>query len=158
MWNGLRDLRADYRLREGKRMAGSAKKILVAEDNNVLAHVLQINLELGGLNVTIAADGEEAIRQLSAEHFDLLITDYQMPKVDGAGLCRYIRDSATLRELPIILCSAKGLELDTAAMERDWQVRKVFYKPFSMREMLRCVRSILGQPAEPVDVPVIAGE
>lgn len=139
-------------------MAGSAKRILVAEDNHVLSHVLQINLELGGFSVTVVADGEEAIRQLSTESFDLVITDYQMPKVDGAGLCRFIRDSETLRDLPIILCSAKGLELDSAAIERDWKVKKVFFKPFSMREMLRCVLSVLGQPAESAAVSMPAGE
>jgi CheY-like chemotaxis protein len=119
-------------------------QVLVAEDNSVLSHVLQFNLESAGLKVTVANNGGEAKQALSAQTFDLLITDFQMPQANGDEVCRHAREVAH-QDMPIIMCSAKGLELDAAQLKQQWGVTRVFYKPFSMREMLKYVQETLAE-------------
>lgn len=124
-------------------MSQQQHQVLVAEDNSVLSHVLRFNLESAGLKVIAAVNGREAMRALDAQDFDLLITDFQMPEANGDEVCRYAREEAKRTRMPIIMCSAKGLELDSEALERQWGVIRIFYKPFSMRDMLKCVQDSL---------------
>ena len=62
-------------------------KVLVAEDNNVLGDVIRFNLQRAGCNVTWSRNGKDAVEQLSTETFDILLTDYEMPHINGAELC-----------------------------------------------------------------------
>jgi CheY-like chemotaxis protein len=137
-------------------MQAARGRILVAEDNFVLSRVIQFNLEQAGYSVTAAGNGQEAIEQLSTNSFDLMITDYQMPITDGADVCDYVRQTLNNRELPIILCSAKGLELDVSSLQDRWQLAAVLFKPFSVREMLSHIRRLLSTSTIPVEVPSLA--
>ncbi len=124
-------------------MNSTRARILVAEDNFVLSRVIQFNLQQAGYDVVIATNGHEAIEQLSTIAFDLLITDYQMPLTDGAEVCDYVRHTLQNTTLPIVLCSAKGLELDTSILQDRWQLAAVLFKPFSVREMLTLVHQLV---------------
>ena len=132
-------------------MKAACGRVLVAEDNFVLSRVIQFNLEQAGYGVTLAANGHEAIELLSTEPFDLMITDYQMPITDGAEVCDYVRHTLNDAKLPIILCSAKGLELEASSLQDRWQLAAVLFKPFSVREMLAHIRRLLV-PSLPVEV------
>jgi CheY-like chemotaxis protein len=120
-------------------------KILLAEDNPVIADVLRFNLEHAGFSVTVAADGRQATERLESEQFDAIITDYQMPHVSGEELCRNARQNECHKDVPIFLCSAKGLELDTNRLTEDLRIAKVFFKPFSPREVVQAVRATIQQ-------------
>ena len=98
-------------------MADQQPKLLVAEDNCVIADVLRFNLEHAGFDVTLAADGRQATDQLQKQRFDAIITDYQMPHVSGEELCRNVRQDSQHSDVPVFLCSAKGFELDTDRYE-----------------------------------------
>src|ERR1044072_8321014 len=124
-------------------MLAPKAQILVAEDNFVLSRVIQFNLEQAGYSVTLVGDGTEAIEQLRTNQFDLIITDYQMPNCDGAAICDFVRQTLNNSDLPIILCSAKGLELDEAKLESQWHLAGLFYKLFSIREILLTVERAL---------------
>ena len=102
-------------------MTATTHRILVAEDHPVLARVIQFNLEQAGYSVTVACNGREAIEYLSTESFALLLTDYQMPISDGAAVCDFVRQTQHNAQLPIILCSAKGLELNAVEVNARWQ-------------------------------------
>ncbi|TWU20978.1 Alkaline phosphatase synthesis transcriptional regulatory protein PhoP [Novipirellula galeiformis] len=128
-------------------MSEPQRRILVAEDNRVLADVLRFNLERSGFKVTVAYDGDMAIENLESDSFDLLITDYQMPKVDGAELCRFVRQNPALDEFPIIMCSAKGMELSIEQLQDDWKIAKLVFKPFSVREIIAVVNELLAPSA-----------
>ncbi len=129
-------------------MSDIAKRILVAEDNRVLSDVLRFNLERAGFVVTVARDGLQAIQQLRSVCFDLLLTDFQMPGANGEQLCQLVREELGNQELPIMICSAKGLELDNSELKAKWQVSAVIYKPFSMREIVRlAVEATTATPA-----------
>lgn len=123
--------------------------ILVAEDNFVLARVLKFNLERAGFSVTVAHDGAEAARLLQEQRFDLLLTDHQMPKVSGGELCRIARQELALTDLPIVMCSAKGLELDVERLRTEYQLIHLFFKPFSVRDIVTLIAELLTPTVAP---------
>lgn len=120
-------------------------QILVAEDNRVLSDVLKFNLLRAGFEVTVAPDGRSAIQQLQERRFGLLITDYQMPGANGEQIIQFARGTLGLSTMPIITCSAKGLELDVERLQNELQVSRVIYKPFSMREIIELIRELKPQ-------------
>ncbi|MDX1961572.1 MAG: response regulator [Pirellulales bacterium] len=120
-------------------------RILVAEDNQVLSDVLRFNLERAGYAVTVADNGETAKHLLNGESWDLLMTDYQMPLVNGEELCRHARQLPACRELPIIMCSAKGLELNFEDLRQTLGIQRLLHKPFSMKEIVKLVATTLAE-------------
>lgn len=126
---------------------GAKIAVLIAEDNIVLADVLRFNLFRAGFEVTVAHTGREAADHLRDERFDLLLTDYNMPELNGEELIRLVREELGICDLPIVMCSAKGLELDVERLRQEWRLDRVLYKPFSMREVLAVARSLTACPA-----------
>lgn len=85
-------------------------RILIADDSALIRRTYQFVLELLGYRVTTVIDGKDALARLSTENFDLLITDYDMPRMDGASLIREIRHWGN--RLPIILISGSIMSSD----------------------------------------------
>jgi CheY-like chemotaxis protein len=110
-------------------------QILIAEDNVVFGDVIRFNLERAGFSVALARNGTEALQKLSTEEFDLLITDHEMPGIKGEELCRIVREELNIRSMKIVMCSAKGLELDRDMLNVRYGIATVLFKPFSMREL-----------------------
>jgi CheY-like chemotaxis protein len=133
-------------------------RLLVAEDDPTFANVVRFTLEHHGFDVTVVGDGQTAWEKLQQGGFDLLVSDYQMPRMSGGDLCRRIRQEPRFTELPIILVSAKRLELDTAQLARDFGVRFIFSKPFSPRRLAWAVQAELGLRAFPEGRIDIANE
>jgi two-component system chemotaxis sensor kinase CheA len=92
-----------------------AKRILVVDDQLTTRAVHRSLLESCGHQVVLAADGEEAWEVLQREPFDLLVSDVQMPRLDGYALTARIRQSTPLKDLPVILVTARGTPEDIAA-------------------------------------------
>lgn len=124
-------------------MSELPKRILLAEDNLAIGKVLEFNLTRAGLDVTHLQDGALAVEAAAKSQFDLIITDYQMPGNTGDELCRSIRNGETNRSTPIILCTAKGYEIDAAAMQQEYGILKAFSKPFSPSEVVAFAMSVL---------------
>ncbi len=116
--------------------------ILVVEDEDSLATLLQYNLQKEGYEVALAGDGEEALLKVEERAPDLVVLDWMLPKVSGIEVCRRLRQRNETRNLPIIMLTARGEEsdrirgLDTGA--DDYVV-----KPFSMTELAARVRAVL---------------
>ena len=116
--------------------------ILVVEDEDALATLLEYNLSKEGFRVSMAPDGEEALLKVDEETPDIVILDWMLPKVSGIEVCRRLRQSPKTRNLPIIMLTARGEEsdrirgLDTGA--DDYVV-----KPFAMSELTARVRAVL---------------
>ncbi|HTK36198.1 MAG TPA: phosphate regulon transcriptional regulator PhoB [Caulobacteraceae bacterium] len=116
--------------------------VLVVEDEDALATLLQYNLEKEGYDVGVAADGEEALTQVDERLPDLVVLDWMLPKVSGIEVCRRLRAGAKTRNLPIVMLTARGEEgdrvrgLDTGA--DDYLV-----KPFAMGELTARLRAVL---------------
>ena len=81
----------------------AAPRVLVVEDEDSLATLLQYNLDKEGYQVSIAGDGEEALVQIDEAMPDLILLDWMLPKVSGIEVCRRLRARAETRNLPIII-------------------------------------------------------
>ncbi len=117
-------------------MRTAVRRILIAEDSHVIGQVLQRNLEQDGFEVIVAHNGAEALEALDTELFDLVISDFQMPDINGDELCRRIRASERHANVPIAFCTAKAYEFDTEELITELDISHVFLKPFSVREVL----------------------
>ena len=105
------------------------------------------NFERAGFDTALAFDGLEAVRRLEDRRFDLVFTDFQMPRMNGAELCRHIRDELLLTDLPIVLCSAKGLEADAANLVVTYGLNHIFFKPISPQAVVAFARTLLDTNA-----------
>src|SRR5690242_13184706 len=106
--------------------------ILVVDDEAQISRVLKTTLSAQGYGVRTAADGEQALNEMSSWTPDLVITDLRMPNMDGLQLCRRIRAQS---RIPLIILSVKGEEsLKIEAL--DAGADDYVTKPFSVNELL----------------------
>jgi CheY-like chemotaxis protein len=108
------------------------KRILVAEDDPVLAHTLRMALAVDGHVVEMAEDGKQALARFEAGRHDLVITDFKMANLDGLELAEAIKKRS--RSTPVILLTAY-IEAVTAAGGPVSNVDVVLGKPCSLREL-----------------------
>ncbi|MBO9502126.1 phosphate regulon transcriptional regulator PhoB [Brevundimonas poindexterae] len=116
--------------------------VLVMEDEDALATLLQYNLEKEGYRVVVAGDGEEGLVQIDERLPDLVLLDWMLPKVSGIEVCRRIRGRPETRNLPIIMLTARGEETDRVR-GLDTGADDYLTKPFSMTELIARIRAVL---------------
>ena len=122
---------------------GERPRVLLADDNADLREYIGRLLGERGYEVATVANGVEALEHSRRNRPDLLITDVMMPRLDGFGLVAAIREDATLRDLPIIMLSARAGEearIDGLAAGAD----DYLVKPFSARELIARVSATIG--------------
>ena len=120
-------------------------RVLLCDDEPHIVRAAEMKFKRAGYVVRAACDGEDAWRQMEAEKPDLLITDCQMPRLDGLALVARIRADVRFADLPVVMLTAKGLELSRAGLLEE-SVQAVLGKPFSPRELLQTVERLL-EPA-----------
>ena len=118
------------------------KKIFVVDDEPDIVELCSYNLRKEGYDVSSAADGEEALRRIREEKFDLILLDLMLPGLQGVELCRIIRNDQATASLPIIMLTAKTEELDKV-LGLEMGADDYVTKPFSPRELLARVRAVL---------------
>lgn len=116
--------------------------VLVVEDEDALAELLQYNLKKEGFRVSVAADGEEAMMLIDERQPDVVILDWMLPKISGIEVCRRLRGRQETRNLPIIMLTARGEEADRIR-GLDTGADDYIVKPFLMKELFARVRAIL---------------
>ncbi|MGQ9574692.1 MAG: response regulator [Thermoguttaceae bacterium] len=119
-------------------------RVLVAEDNAALALVVRFHLDSAGFHVVLARDGVEAWELLKHEHFDVVITDQQMPELSGAELCKRMRAEPRLAPVPVIMLTAKGLEMELERVRNELRLSEVLPKPFSLRQLVEIVEGCVA--------------
>jgi two-component system response regulator RegX3 len=132
-------------------------KVLVVEDEQSLREALVFFLEKEGHQVSVAADGEEAIRVFESAGADIILLDLMLPKIDGNQVCKQIRQSSNV---PIIMLTAKDSEIDKI-VGLEIGADDYVTKPYSTRELLARINAVLRRQAEPpitADSVLIAGE
>ncbi|MEM1082322.1 MAG: phosphate regulon transcriptional regulator PhoB [Pseudomonadota bacterium] len=118
-------------------------KILVVDDEASIRNMLAFSLNRADMEVSVAADGDEALDQLqSTEHPDLIVLDWMMPNLDGLQLTRTLRKTPELSNIPIIMLTAKGSETDRTH-GLDSGADDYMVKPFSTKELISRVRAVL---------------
>jgi two-component system, OmpR family, alkaline phosphatase synthesis response regulator PhoP len=120
-----------------------AKKVLLCDDEFHILRAAQIKVARAGYDVRTAHDGEEGWELIQQELPDILVTDLQMPRLDGIGLSRRIRENPATCHLPILMLTAKGFEPTHRDMAAEWGVLAVLCKPFSAGELVRHIGTIL---------------
>ena len=128
-------------------MQNMSKRVLVAEDNVGLAHVLQFNLQRNGFDVTVAHDGSEAWGFVQREKFDVVITDHEMPRMTGVELCARLHELPDYETTPIVMVTARELELDITSIKQRLGVAAIMPKPYSPEELLNTVEKLLAEEA-----------
>ncbi|HEV2362994.1 MAG TPA: phosphate regulon transcriptional regulator PhoB [Caulobacteraceae bacterium] len=116
--------------------------VLVVEDEDALALLLEYNLKKEGFAVSACADGEEALIRINERLPDLAVLDWMLPSISGIEICRRLRQRAVTRNLPILMLTARGEEADRV---RGLETGADDYvvKPFSMAEFIARVRAVL---------------
>ncbi len=125
------------------------KRILLCDDEVHILRAAEFKLKRAGYEVRVASDGEEGWQQIQQEMPDLVVTDCQMPRLDGLGLIARARQHAATRELPFFMLTAKGLELSHAELADKFNVLGVISKPFSPRDLLRSIDEVLQTTPTP---------
>jgi two-component system, OmpR family, phosphate regulon response regulator PhoB len=116
--------------------------LLVVEDDQDLAHLVEYNLNRAGYKCHISGSAEDALKELSRKSFDLVLLDIMLPGIDGFELCRQIRQHQLYKDIPIIMVTAKGEEIDRI-LGFELGIDDYVVKPFSPRELNLRIRAIL---------------
>ena len=119
------------------------KKILVIEDEEDLNQTLSFNLENEGYMVTSALKGSEALEILeNASPPDLVILDLMLPDMPGLDICRHIRSKDSLKNISVIIVTAKGEEVDRV-VGFELGADDYIVKPYSVRELMLRIQAQL---------------
>ena len=119
--------------------------IMVVDDTSVSRALLTDGLDQIGLkSVKVAKDGEEALRLMMASPCHLVISDYNMPKVDGMQLLRALRQNASTSKVGFILVTGKG---DRALIDegKKWGLNNFLAKPFTVPALKSCIEAVVGK-------------
>ncbi len=117
-----------------------SKNIMVIDDEENIRELIKFNLEKEGYKVWMACDGKEGLDKLT-EEVDLIILDLMLPGIDGFDVCREIRNNSKYNNIPIIMLTAKGEEIDKI-VGLEIGADDYMVKPFSPRELLARIKAI----------------
>ncbi len=116
--------------------------VLVVEDSVTQREMITDLLKGSGLQVSIAADGVEALERIEEGCPDLVVMDIVMPRMNGYELCRRIKTDPRTGQVPVVMCSSKGEEFD-----RYWGMKQgadaYIAKPFQPQELVGTVKQLL---------------
>jgi two-component system phosphate regulon response regulator PhoB len=117
--------------------------VLVIEDEVDLATTLEYNLRSEGFQVRVANSGRQGLASATTEPVpDVIVLDLMLPDLSGTEICRRLREQERTREVPVVMCTAKGEEIDRVV---GFEVGADDYvvKPFSVRELILRIRALL---------------
>jgi len=124
-------------------------KILLIEDEEDIASLIKLQAELAGYKVHVESDGLNGYLAIEKELPDLVILDIMLPGLNGLDVCRKIKSNPDLKEIPIIMISAKSEELDVV-LGLELGADDYVAKPFSLKVLFSRVKAVLrrGKEAE----------
>jgi len=123
------------------------EKILVVDDEEDILELVRYNLSREGYQVTGTLTGEDALRKVRSDSFDLIVLDLMLPGIDGLAFTRTLKNDARLRSIPIIMLTAKGEEADIVT-GLELGADDYITKPFSPKVMIARVRAALRRHNE----------
>jgi DNA-binding response OmpR family regulator len=129
----------------GMAASGGGTALLVDDDARLAAMVAEY-LGANEIEVTIAPDGERGLQALTRRRFDVVLLDIMLPGLDGLEVCRRIRSMPEHQDLPILMLTAKGDDIDKI-VGLELGADDYLAKPFNPRELLARVRAVLRRGA-----------
>ena len=127
-------------------------RVMIIEDDPDMIELLSLILRRGGYEPIPALGGKEGLRLLPETKADLILLDLRMPVMDGFEMTRRLKEDERTSHIPIILLTAKKLELDTEQISRELQIDLILGKPFSPKEMVRVASRLLTEAAQSAPV------
>jgi DNA-binding response OmpR family regulator len=125
-------------------MTDAPVRLLIAEDDRALADVIRFRFVKENMDVVVAHDGQAALQTAQTQKFDVVICDYQMPHLNGEQVLTGIRAGGCSQGAILILCTAKGYELNADQLKSELQLTEILLKPFSIVKMLSLVKESLS--------------
>lgn len=118
-------------------------KILVVDDEVYILHILDFSLGAEGFEVISANNGELAVEKAKREKPNLIVLDIMMPVLDGYETCRRLKRESDTKDIPVILLTAKGRDVDKRL---GFEVGAIDYivKPFSPSRLIERIEEIIG--------------
>lgn len=128
--------------------------LFIVEDEMPIVTLLKYNLEKEGHKVNFANNGEEALLAIQQKNPDLILLDWMLPDISGIEICKTLRKNNLLKDIPIIMLTAKGEEEDKL---KGFQTGADDYvtKPFSQKELLARVTALLKRSRPSVTADTI---
>jgi DNA-binding response OmpR family regulator len=120
------------------------KRILLCDDEAHILRAAEFKFKRAGYEVFCAGDGQEGWELLVQHRPDIVVTDCQMPRLNGLQLAERIKETPETAGLPVIMLSAKGFELSSADIRDKFGIRALISKPFSPRELFQRVEATLA--------------
>jgi DNA-binding response OmpR family regulator len=117
------------------------RRALVVEDDPDIVELLTHYLGGDGFAVDAAGDGRRALAMLRQQHYDLLLLDLQLPGLDGLAVCAEVRRDRALRDIPVVMLTARGEETDRI-VGLEMGADDYVVKPFSPKEVVARVRAL----------------
>ncbi len=142
---------------EFKRRAVSEPNILVVEDEDPIREMLRVTLEGAGYKVLEAPDAQQAERLMADQRPSLILMDWMLPGASGVELTRRMKKDPTLREIPIIMLTARGEE-GSKVTGLEAGVDDYVTKPFSTRELLARIKAVTRRVHGTQEETIVAGE
>ena len=124
------------------------RKVLIAEDDPLILRLVEFKLKQQGFSIIAVGNGEEALATAEREKPTLIILDGMMPVLDGVETLRRLKDTPGLKDIPVVMLTAKGKEQDIVNC-LNLGAADYIVKPFSPAELVARIRKILGPEAEP---------
>jgi DNA-binding response OmpR family regulator len=131
------------------------KRILLCDDEMHILRAAEFKFKRAGFDVVCASDGQEGWEQIVLRRPDIVVTDCQMPRLNGLQLAERIKSTPETSDLPVIMLSAKGFELSPQELFERFGIRCLMAKPFSPRELFARVEAVLSGEAIPT-TPLLA--
>jgi two-component system phosphate regulon response regulator PhoB len=123
-------------------------RILVVEDEADLGQVLAYNLGDAGHEVEVVAEGRKALALATDRPPELVLLDLMLPDISGLEVCRVLKSTAATRDVPVVMVTARGEEIDRV-VGFELGADDYVVKPFSVRELLLRVRAVLRRGVLP---------
>lgn len=117
--------------------------ILLCDDEIHILRAAEFKFVRAGYDVRMASDGEEGWQAIQERKPDLVITDCQMPRLDGLGLARRIHETPETSDIPVLMLTGKGFEIPRSDAWKELGIVQVLPKPFSPRELIAKAQQIL---------------
>jgi two-component system chemotaxis response regulator CheY len=119
------------------------RTLVVDDSSTARKHIIRVLNNLGIGDITTAENGLEAVEKIELSFFDLVVTDYNMPEMDGEKLTRYIRDHSSQRSIPILMVTSEGDQSRLSAVQQAG-VSGICDKPFDTISVKQMIRQLLA--------------
>ncbi len=130
------------------------KRILLIEDEEDIAALIKLQAEMSGYKLHVEVDGLNGYRAIEREKPDLVILDIMLPGQNGFDICRKMKSHPDLKNIPVIILSAKGEELDVI-LGLELGADDYVAKPFSPKVLFSRIKAVLRRGKEPEKAPKI---